>query len=92
MDRGQRDYKAIEQEKMAKENLVVEKVDGKGDKWRKVYFGGGAHFRNWLEQCQQLGEVEVEEIDSEGFRCFVESGEKLFRIWMKEDTEIRELE
>ena len=71
------------QERIAQENLVTEKIDEKGNKWRKVYFGGGAHFRNWLEQCKQLGEVEVEEIDSRGFQCFEEAGEKMFRIWLK---------
>jgi hypothetical protein len=61
-----------------------ERVDEKGNRWRKVYFGGGAHFRNWLEQCRELGEVEVEEVDSKGFKCFEEGGQKLYRIWMKE--------
>ena len=73
-----------EREKLAREDLVREKVDGEGNRWRKVYFGGGAHFRNWLEQCRELGEVEVEEMDSKGFKCFEEGGEKLYRIWMKE--------
>jgi hypothetical protein len=74
-----------EQERLAQEELVRERIDEKGNRWRKVYFGGGAHFRNWLEQCQELGEVEVEEIDSTGFKCFEEAGEKLYRIWMKEE-------
>ena len=43
----------------------------------------GEHFRNWLEQCRELGEVEVEEVDTKGFKCFEEGGEKLYRIWMK---------
>ena len=72
-----------EQERLAQEELVREKIDEQGNKWRKVYFGGGEHFRNWLEQCRELGEVEVEEVDSKGFKCFEESGEKLYRIWMK---------
>ena len=75
---------AREQERLAQEELVREKVDAQGNKWRKVYFGGGAHFQNWLEQCRELGEVEVEEVDSRGFKCFEESGEKMYRIWMKE--------
>jgi hypothetical protein len=74
-----------EQERLAQEELVRERIDEKGNRWRKVYFGGGAHFRNWLEQCRELGEVEVEEIDSTGFKCFEEAGEKLYRIWMKEE-------
>ncbi len=69
--------------RIAQEEQVREKVDEKGNRWRKVYFGGGEHFRNWLEQCRELGEVEVEEVDSRGFKCFEESGEKLYRIWMR---------
>jgi hypothetical protein len=72
-----------ERERLAQEELVKEKTDAQGNKWRKVYFGGGAHFRNWLEQCRELGEVEVEEVDSRGFKCYEEAGEKLYRIWMK---------
>ncbi len=74
-----------EQERLAQEELVKKKVDAQGNKWRKVYFGGGAHFQNWLEQCRELGEVEVEEVDSRGFKCFEEAGEKMYRIWMKEE-------
>jgi hypothetical protein len=74
-----------EQQRLAQEEKVKEKVDASGNKWRKVYFGGGAHFQNWLEQCRELGEVEVEEVDSKGFKCFEESGEKMYRIWMKEE-------
>ncbi len=74
-----------ERERLAQEELVKEKMDARGNKWRKVYFGGGAHFRNWLEQCRELGEVEVEEVDSRGFKCFEEAGEKMYRIWMKEE-------
>lgn len=70
-------------EKMAEEEMVREKVDRQGVKWRKVYFGGGEHFKNWLAQCKELGEVMVEEIDSTGFKCFEEGGERLYRIWMK---------
>ena len=76
---------AEEQERLAQEELVKEKVDARGNKWRKVYFGGGAHFQNWLEQCRELGEVEVEEVDSRGFKCFEEAGEKMYRIWIKEE-------
>ena len=79
-DRG----KTIEQ-RMAEEELVQERTDAAGNRWRKVYFGGGAHFKNWLAQCRELGEVMVEEVDPTGFKCFEESGEKPFRIWMKVD-------
>ena len=73
-----------EQERLAKEALVREKVDDKGNRWVKVYFGGGEHFRNWLSQCRELGEVEVEEVEPKGLKCFEGGGEKLYRIWMKE--------
>jgi hypothetical protein len=74
------------QERMAQEELVRERVDGKGNTWKKVYFGGGAHFRNWLDQFQELwgeDDVEVEEVDSRGFQCYEESGEKMYRIWVR---------
>ena len=49
------------EERMEEENQVRKKIDEKGNKWRKLYFGGGAHFRNWLEQCKEIyGEEDVE--------------------------------
>jgi len=80
-----RDSKTI-QEKMAEEELVKEKTDAEGNRWRKAYFGGGEHFENWLAQCRELGEVMVEEVDSTGYKCFEEGGEKLYRIWIKLDA------
>jgi len=71
------------QERMAEEEDLKEKIDEQGNKWRKAYFGGGEHFQNWLAQCKELGEVMVEEVDSMGFKCFEEGGEKLYRIWVK---------
>jgi len=62
---------------------IQERIDEEGNKWEKVYFGGGQHFKNWLEQCEELGEVIVEEVDSTGYKCFEDGGEKLYRIWMK---------
>lgn len=76
--------------RIEKENLVYEKVDDEGIKWKKVYFGGGAHFRNWLNQAEELWgkeNVEVEEADSTGFHCYEEGGEKMYRIWVREDSE-----
>ena len=76
-----------ERERMAEEENIRTKKDAAGNTWKKVYFGGGTHFRNWLSQCQELcGEdnVETEEVDAGGLKCFEESGEKLFRIWIKE--------
>ena len=83
-----------EEERMAEEDLVRERVDEKGNIWRKVYFGGGAHFRNWLDQTVELcgkENVEVEEIDSRGFKCFEEGGEKMYRIWVKKSAEASDL-
>ncbi len=73
--------------RMQQEDRVREKIDAEGVRWRKVYVGGGDHFRNWLDQCIEIhGEenLEVEEIDATGFKCFEEGGEKLFRIWVRE--------
>jgi hypothetical protein len=74
------------EELLDKEAKIREKVDESGEKWRKVYFGGGPHFRNWLEQTLELcgkENVQVEEVDSKGFQCFEEAGEKMYRIWVK---------
>jgi len=73
-------------QRMAEEERIQEKVDENGTRWIKVYFGGGAHFENWLKQFVEVkGEenIEVEEADSRGFQCFEESGEKMYRIWAK---------
>lgn len=73
-------------EKMRQEESIQERIDQKGVTWRKLYFGGGAHFRNWLSQCIEIyGEenIATEDIDSTGFRCFEESEEKMHRIWVK---------
>lgn len=73
--------------RMAEEEALREKVDEDGTRWAKVYFGGGAHFKNWLSQCIELrGEesVQVEEADSEGFQCYEKSGEKMYRIWIRD--------
>jgi len=72
---------------MAEEETVREKVGENGNRWAKVYFGGGAHFRNWLGQFVELkGEenVKVEGTDSKGFQCYEESSEKMYRIWVKD--------
>ncbi len=79
----QRHAKKSIQQRIAEEERVRHRVDEQGNKWEKVYFGGGEHFRNWLEQCKELGEVFVEEVDSTGYKCFEQGSEKLYRIWMK---------
>ena len=75
------------QELLDEEDKVREKVDARGNKWRKVYFGGGPHFQNWLEQTIELcgkNNVEVEEVKIAGLSCFSEGGEGMYRIWVKE--------
>ena len=74
--------KTIEK-RMREEELIRERIDKDGNHWKKVYFGGGEHFRNWLDQSKELGEVMVEEVDCTGYKCFEETGEKLYRIWLK---------
>ena len=61
-------------QRIAEEEKVRQRVDEDGTRWTKVYFGGGAHFRNWLSQFVELrGEenVKVEEADSTGFQRVV---------------------
>ena len=75
------------QQRMAEEEEIRQRLDKDGTTWTKVYFGGGGHFRNWLSQFIELkGEenVKAEETDSRGFQCYEESGEKMYRIWVKE--------
>jgi hypothetical protein len=64
----------------------AEKTDASGKSWRKVYTGGGSHFRHWLEQFKEVyGEknLVVEEEDPSGYTCFEQSGEPMFSIWLK---------
>lgn len=86
---GQDTVEETERERIAREESIKEKVDAEGNTWKKVYWGGGAHFKNWLEQTQELAdamesEIEVEEIEASGLTCYEEGGEKLYRIWLKE--------
>jgi len=91
-------HRDVKQEKtvrqrMAEEEKIQQRADEDGTRWTKVYFGGGAHFRNWLSQFTELkGEdnVRVEEVDSRGFQCYEESGEKMYRIWVK-DMDVEEV-
>ena len=85
MDIQEENQEKTIQERMNEEDLVRERVDEEGNRWRKVYFGGGEHFRHWLEQFKELGEIQVEEVDSTGFKCFEDAGEKLCRVWLKMD-------
>ncbi len=80
------------EQSMAEEDLVDERIDEQGNRWRKVYFGGGEHCRNWVEQFKELGEVHIEEVDPRGYKCFEESGEPLYRVWLKiEDSSLEDL-
>lgn len=75
------------QDLLDEEDKVREKVDAQGNTWRKVYFGGGPHFENWLDQTIELcgkKNAEVEEVDIPGLSCFSEGGEKMYRIWVKQ--------
>jgi hypothetical protein len=90
MNRTQADEENPIRQRMAEEEEVQKRIDKNGTLWIKVYFGGGAHYRNWLSQFIELrGEenVEVEETDSTGFQCYEESGEKMYRIWVKASDE-----
>jgi thioredoxin 1 len=78
------------QQRIAEEERVRYRVDKDGTRWTKAYFGGGVHFRNWLTQFVEVKgakNVKVEEADSRGFQCYEESGEKVYRIWVK-DTDV----
>ncbi|MFO8010098.1 MAG: hypothetical protein R6U89_04705 [Dehalococcoidia bacterium] len=71
---------------IAREEAIRERADREGNMWRKVYFGGGSHFRNWLEQFREVygdGDIEVEEVDPAGLACYERDGERVFRIWAK---------
>ncbi len=69
--------------KMPDDGTTQEKIDKDGNVWNKVYSGNGTHFQNWLEQCKELGDVMVEEVEPIGFTCYEECEEKMFTIWMK---------
>jgi len=89
----QLEHEALIRQKMAEEEAIQEKVDEDGTRWIKVYFGSGAHFRNWLSQFIELkGEknVKVEEADATGFQCYQESGEKMYRIWVKDTDAVHQ--
>ena len=89
MTRHEMDEGKTVRERIVEEERIRERVDEDGTRWTKVYFGGGAHFRNWLSQFMELkGEenVEVEKANSRGFQCYEESGEKMYRIWVRDSN------
>ena len=68
------------------EESIREKTDSNGNTWSKVYFGSGAHFQNWLAQVLEVfgdKNVEVEPVDFTGLKCFEESEDTAYRIWVK---------
>ena len=80
------DGSCLAEQAMRREEQVREKTDAQGNKWEKIYFGGGAHFRNWLQQCEEVygkENVEVEAANSSGLSCYEEGGETMYRIWVK---------
>ncbi|MBN2123069.1 MAG: hypothetical protein JW821_02140 [Deltaproteobacteria bacterium] len=88
----QEDQEQILRERIAEEDRIRERLDEEGNRWKKVYFGGGEHCRSWLEQFKELGEVQMEEVDPSGFACFEEGKEKLYRVWLKmDDSKLDEL-
>lgn len=75
-------------EVLRREESIRKRTDENGVKWFKAYFGGGAHYRNWLDQTKEVfGEENlfIEEVDFTGLRCFEESDDKAYRIWVKEE-------
>ena len=68
---------------MPADDSIHQKTDNDGNVWNKVYTGNGMHFQNWLEQCRELGEVLVEEVEPVGFTCYEACDEKMYTIWMK---------
>ena len=66
--------------------IAEERTDASGNRWRKVYTGGGSHFRHWLEQFKEIYEEEnilVEEEDATGFACFEQADERMYSVWLK---------
>lgn len=64
---AQNDPSCLATVRLRDEEKVREKFDERGNRWFKIYFGSGSHFRNWLRQCIEIfGEenIEVEEADS----------------------------
>jgi hypothetical protein len=72
MTMEQAENESLIRRRIAEGEMFLEKADEDGNRWTKVYFGGGAHLRNWLSQFIELkGEdnVRVEEVNSVGFNA-----------------------
>ncbi len=73
---------------MREEEAVQERTDKHGNIWKKVYFGSGSHYENWVDQFREVhGEenVEVEEVTKGVCKCYSEGGDVMKRIWVKCD-------
>ncbi len=72
---------------MDRENACRTRQGSDGNTWIKVYFGSGAHFRNWHAQYVEIyGEenIEVEPVDMKGRACFGEGDHTAYRIWARQ--------
>jgi len=88
-DQAQVDRENPIRQRMAEEERILERLDKSGNRRIKMYFGGGAHFRNWVGQFVEVkGEenVNMEEVDSIGFQCYEKSGEEMYRVWVRESN------
>jgi coproporphyrinogen III oxidase-like Fe-S oxidoreductase len=45
-NREQVEHESLIRQRMAEEEMIRERIDENGNRWTKVYFGGGAHLRN----------------------------------------------
>ena len=75
---------------LQEEEQIRTRVDEDGIRWLKVYFGAGAHYRNWLNQCVEIygwENILIEEVTNTGLSCFEDSEEKSCRIWVKDMRE-----
>jgi hypothetical protein len=73
---------------LKQEENIRHKTDENGVRWLKVYFGGGAHYKNWLEQAEEIfgkENIMTEEVSALSLKCFGASEEKAFRVWVKEN-------
>ncbi len=81
------DERGPERSRLAAEERVRIEVDSDGVRWKKVYFGGGAHLSNWLAQSEELAgkeNVRTERVDAPELTCFSQGGEALYRVWVRE--------
>ncbi len=88
------DEELRERRALRDEDDVRERRDADGTRWRKVYSGSGEHLKNWLEQTRELvgkENVEVERVERTGLACF-DSGEGLFRIWVRASAQSADLD